>query len=42
MGKLFVNFALASDGKVASMKIDGLTEFMRRPAPPDTSKRASR
>jgi hypothetical protein len=42
MGKLFVNFALGTDGKVASMKVDGVTEFMRRPAPSDTTRRASR
>lgn len=37
LGKLFVNFALGTDGKVASMKVEGMTEFQKRPDPVDTT-----
>jgi hypothetical protein len=37
LGKPFVNFTLGTDGKVASMKVDGFTEFVRRPDPADTT-----
>ena len=41
LGKPFVNFSLGADGKVASMKVDGLTEFVRRPDPVDTTARVT-